>query len=218
IQLSSLLEGEQSGGAWSFAGGPALLPGSFNPTGDSFLPGQQPAGTYLFTYYVQAQAPCPNDSARVRVIIEERPVADAGEDITLSCTFNVGSLGGSGTSMGPGLQYTWTSDDDVDIMVPGQPFIDAGQPGTYTLTVLNTQNGCSDTDQAVVDSEIAFLVPHASVSPISCFQSNDGIIAIDSVNGGTPPYRYSLNGGPFGGSASFVPLGPGVYDIVVQDA
>ncbi|MCO6487369.1 MAG: gliding motility-associated C-terminal domain-containing protein [Phaeodactylibacter sp.] len=218
IQLSSLLEGEQSGGAWSFAGGPALLPGSFNPASGSFLPGQQPAGTYLFTYNVEAQAPCPNDSARVRVIIEERPVADAGEDITLSCTFNVGSLGGSGTSMGPGLQHHWTSEDDVDIMNPIQPFIDVSQPGTYELTVLNTLNGCSDTDQAVVDSEIAFLVPHASVSPISCFQSNDGIIAIDSVNGGTPPYRYSLNGGPFGGSASFLPLGPGVYDIVVQDA
>ncbi|MCB0562192.1 MAG: gliding motility-associated C-terminal domain-containing protein, partial [Phaeodactylibacter sp.] len=218
IPLFSLLEGEQAGGVWSLSSGPALLPGSFNPASASFLAGQQPAGTYRFNYHIQAQAPCPNDSATVSIVINERPVADAGEDITLSCTFNIGSLGGANTSQGPGLQYAWTSDDDVDIMNPGQPFIDAGQPGTYQLTVLNTENGCSDTDLALVDSEIAFLVPHASVSPINCFQSNDGLISIDSVNGGTLPYRYSLNGGLFTGSPTFVPLGPGTYDIVVEDA
>ncbi|MCB0598731.1 MAG: gliding motility-associated C-terminal domain-containing protein, partial [Phaeodactylibacter sp.] len=218
IQLFNLLEGEQAGGAWSFTGGPALLPGSFNPASATFLPGQQPAGSYQFSYNIQAQAPCPNDSASVSITILERPLADAGEDLTLSCTFNVGSLGGPNTSQGPALQYHWTSEDDVDIMNPIQPFIDVSQPGTYELTVFNTENGCSDDDLAIVDSEIAFLVPHASVSPISCFQSNDGLIAIDSVIGGTTPYRYSLNGGPFTGTAAFLPLGPSVYDIIVEDA
>lgn len=218
LQLFNLLEGEQAGGAWALSEGPALLPDSFGPAGGSFLPAQQPPGSYLFTYHIQAEAPCPNDSAAVRVTINERPVADAGQDITLSCTFNVGSLGGPGTSQGPGLQYNWSSDDDVDIMNPGQAFIDASQPGTYRLRVLNTDNGCSDEDTALVDSEIAFLVPHATVSPISCFQANDGLIAIDSIGGGTAPYRYSLNGGPFSSSPAFVPLGPGAYDILVEDA
>ncbi len=218
IQLFSLLDGEQAGGAWNFTGGPALLPGAFNAATGNFLPGQQPPGVYSFTYNIEAQAPCPSDSASVQVTINERPVADAGQDITLSCTFNIGSLGGPGTSQGPALQYNWASDDDVDIMNPGQPFIDASQPGTYLLTVTNTENGCSDTDEAVADSEIAFLVPHASVSPISCFQANDGLITIDSVNGGANPYRYSLNGGPFTTTPAFVPLGPGVYDIAVEDA
>ncbi|MCB9290831.1 MAG: gliding motility-associated C-terminal domain-containing protein [Lewinellaceae bacterium] len=218
IQLFNLLEDEQPGGAWSLTDGPALLPGAFNPNTGIFLPGQQPPGTYLFSYNITAQAPCPNDSASIPVIINERPVADAGEDITLSCTFNIGSLGGSGTSTGPALEYNWSSDDDVDIMNPEQPYIDISQPGTYQLTVLDTRNGCSDTDQAIVDSEIAFLVPYASVSPISCFQSNDGLISIDSISGGTMPYRYSLNGGPFTGSPAFVPLGPGTYDIAIEDA
>ena len=218
ISLSSLLEGAQPGGSWSLTSGPFLEPGAFNAATATFLPVRQAPGTYLFSYNIQAQSPCPNDSATVSITINERPVADAGQDLTLSCTFNVGSLGGPGTSQGPALQYRWSSEDDVDIMEPAQPFIDAGQPGTYQLTVLNTENGCSDTDIAIVDSEIAFLVPHASVSPISCFQANDGVIVIDSVNGGTTPYRYSLNGGPFGGSPAFVPLGPGTYDIVVEDA
>jgi len=218
IQLFSLLEGEQPGGSWRQSSGPALLPGSFNPAAAAFFPAQQPAGNYLFTYAIEAQAPCPNDSATVAITINERPVADAGEDFTLSCTFNIGSLGGPNTSQGPGLQYQWTSGDDVSIMNPNLPVIDVSQPGTYQLNVLNVQNGCSDTDLAIAGSEISFLVPHASVSPISCFQANDGSIAIDSVTGGRPPYRYSLNGAPFAGSPAFVRLGPGVYDIAVEDA
>jgi len=49
-------------------------------------------------------------------------------------------------------------------------------------------------------------------------QNNDGSIHI-TVDGGTAPYQYSINGGAFYlNSGIFNGLAPGIYDIVVQSA
>jgi gliding motility-associated-like protein len=50
-----------------------------------------------------------------------------------------------------------------------------------------------------------------------CFGANEGVLVIESVLGGTPPYLYSLNGGSFGTDNIFSGLAPGNYQITVQD-
>ncbi|HHG84233.1 MAG TPA: T9SS type B sorting domain-containing protein, partial [Bacteroidetes bacterium] len=55
-------------------------------------------------------------------------------------------------------------------------------------------------------------------SNITCNGGNDGSIEAQSVSGGTPPYQYSLNGGPFQVAAHFPNLGVGTYTIIVRDS
>jgi gliding motility-associated-like protein len=50
-----------------------------------------------------------------------------------------------------------------------------------------------------------------------CFGEHNGRIRLE-VEGGHIPYRYSLNGGEFGGSSTFIALGAGIYGLQVRDA
>ncbi len=52
---------------------------------------------------------------------------------------------------------------------------------------------------------------------VSCFGGSDGSVTI-SAAGGTPPYQYSLNAGPFQGQNIFNGLTAGTYIITVSDS
>ncbi|MCX7607122.1 MAG: gliding motility-associated C-terminal domain-containing protein, partial [Bacteroidia bacterium] len=52
---------------------------------------------------------------------------------------------------------------------------------------------------------------------VSCNGGSDGSVTV-SVSGGTPPYAYSLNGGPYQASPTFGGLSAGSYTITVRDA
>ena len=54
--------------------------------------------------------------------------------------------------------------------------------------------------------------------PVSCFEFNDGIISIDSIAGGTPPFLFALNGSAFGDIGQFRNLEAGIHEILIQDA
>lgn len=48
--------------------------------------------------------------------------------------------------------------------------------------------------------------------------ASDGEVGLNNVSGGTPPYEYSFEGGPFGNDNVFDGLDAGTYTIEVQDA
>jgi hypothetical protein len=95
--------------------------------------------------------------------------------------------------------------------------IDVSAAGTYTLTVTNAE-GCTDTDQVVVDAELDVPVGDISISEVSCFQENDGAIVINEVTGGTPPYLYTLNDGEPTTNTFFGQLGGAEYTLTITDA
>ncbi len=218
ISLADLLQGSTSGGIWEETSGSPSAPGAFNAPTGTFRPGMVASGTYTFNYRLTAAEPCPNSSAEVTVIVHATPIADAGEDLTLDCVFNTGSIGGSGTSVGPNIIYEWIMDDTGNILDHTRAITDVNMPGTYNLTVVDTLTGCQSSDEVIVNNEIAFLLPDISISNITCFQANDGLINITAVNGGTPPYSYFLNEQSMGGQSFFGQLGPGTYDIRIVDS
>lgn len=87
--------------------------------------------------------------------------------------------------------------------------------GDYTLQITDA-NGCMLTDIAQVTEPAAMAVSIEVTDP-ECFGGLDGRARI-VVSGGTIPYRYSLNDGPFGGSSVFIALGAGAYALRVRDA
>lgn len=216
LNLADLITGEQPGGTWTEISSNPSSGGAFNAVTGVFNPANQSPGTYQFRYLIDALAPCTDDETVVSVIVEATPNAVAGADQLLTCSVGTVSLGGNSSS-GNGITYAWTADDpEIVISDPGNPLIDVNQPGIYTLTVTN-ELGCSSTDQVAVTSENASPVAEIGISEISCFQANDGAIVIENVNGGTPPYQYSFNGGPFNTQTQFAFLGPETYTLVVRD-
>lgn len=87
-------------------------------------------------------------------------------------------------------------------------------PGIYVLDITDN-NGCTLTDTAVVDRPDSLFISSEKTNPV-CFGGKDGRIRL-LVSGGQPPLRYSMNGGDFGGSSTFVGLGAGNYTFQVKD-
>jgi len=73
---------------------------------------------------------------------------------------------------------------------------------------INRKFDCSTSDLAIQ------LVSKTNTT--NC-KAIDGKLSV-SATGGKTPYDFSLNGGPFQTNNAFVNLGPGSYNVIVQDA
>jgi gliding motility-associated-like protein len=215
VTLADLLNGADGGGTWSETSDITSQPGGFNAGLGTFNIFGQQAGTYKFTYMLDAPDPCPDDQTEVSVIIDPLPNANAGEDQIIFCNLGLVSLDGSG-SVG-GNTYLWTPPSGVSITNPADLMIDVSQEGIYSLQVTN-EFGCVETDEVNVALNDDVPVGDLLISDITCFGTNDGAIFFENVTGGSPPYSYSFNGGDFSSQSTFSGLGPDSYTLIVQDA
>ncbi len=130
----------------------------------------------------------------------------------VSCTgtadgeIDISANGGSG-----GYSYFWTGPNGFASTTEDLTNITAG---LYMLELVDF-NGCS-TGISVQVSEPALLTLDYNISGLTC--TDDGFIEITSVQGGTPPYTYSLNGGPTTSEDLFENLIAGTYIMEVMDA
>jgi gliding motility-associated-like protein len=89
--------------------------------------------------------------------------------------------------------------------------------GNYNVVVVDGF-GCSQAyaGNPVVITQPTNITHTAATTPASCANVFDGTISI-SASGGTPPYSYSLNGGPTQPGSTFNGLGANTYNITVFD-
>jgi len=92
----------------------------------------------------------------------------------------------------------------------------------YSITVRDINN-CTYIDSLFLTQPDSLDIYVSVISNyngwgVSCNGTTDGTISVDSVNGGTPLYTYSIDNGPFGSSTFFTGLAGGMHTIVVQDA
>lgn len=143
------------------------------------------------------------------------PAAAAGTDFIIPCFPELQQLDGSNSSSGPTFSYSWSSTDGNLLESPNTltPAIDA--PGTYTLLVTNTDNGCTASDSVTVSQDLP-EVSTSTVQPL-CF-GDPGRIQFENTTGGMPPYLYSIDGGEtFQSTPDFQGLETGIYNLIVQD-
>lgn len=213
IQLVNLITGADFGGTWTDVSTVPVQGGQFNQATGTFQTGGQIPGTYQFTYFVDAQAPCPDKSSTVTVELQALPNADAGEDKTLNCNQSMATLGGPGTTSGS--DYNWLSNN---LSVGTDPNLITSNPGAYTL-IVSTPAGCTAEDvvEVLLDAELPYAKKISHLD-ISCFGDKNGRIVVDSIVSNHPPVLISLNNGPFGTATDFYPLTVGKYLITLQDA
>ncbi|MBI5914326.1 MAG: choice-of-anchor L domain-containing protein [Bacteroidetes bacterium] len=87
--------------------------------------------------------------------------------------------------------------------------------GAYLLTVTDA-NGCSVETETEITQPGEPLLADFQVDYVTCFGLKDGRIGVN-VAGGSPPYRFSLDGVNFNGNPTMIALPAGLYDVTVRD-
>ena len=212
VVLESLLQGETPGGTWALDSGNA--PG-FDAAGGTQSTAAMAPGTYTYTYTASGMGICPDSEAQVGIVINPTPEVEAGDNQELSCNMGMVSLGSGSNPDGAGYTYTWSSQTPgVVITNPNTLILETGQPGVYTLSVVDP-NGCTNSDQVEAVANLDAPSPSFSVSAPSCHGDTDGTINIDSIAGGVPPFQIELNGQSVGSQTSFFNLEDGTYTVKV---
>ena len=108
---------------------------------------------------------CASTDTIIVVLDDIIPMAEAGSDLNIDCINNTATLDGSASEAGTNIVYEWTGPNGDNIPTLGSTAISAetvSAPGTYTILVSNTVNGCSsidtlvliaDTDLPIIDVE-----------------------------------------------------------------
>lgn len=214
--LADELEEEDPGGVWTETslGGSAST--AFDPaTSQLDITGLTP-GNYTFNYAVSSSGGCGTSENEVRVVIEALPTVDLGADRSLNCDDTPVILG-EGIAPDPAYSYSWT--DQRGNVLGNTPQLTVTDADTYQLVITNNAAGCSAQDQIVIsESAASAITATINTNDARCFDTEDGVISISEVDGGTSPYLYALNDNPFSSTPQFTNLTPGSYRVAVMDA
>ena len=214
INLTEQLVGADAGGVWTETSPIPSQNNAFDAQNATLTTNLFNPGSYTFTYTQSLETPCNSESATVMVLIYDIPLADAGEEQTLTCEQSSATLGGTNTSQGEDFTYTWSVTDGF---ISNEMNPEITLPGTYTLTVTN-EFGCTSSDEVTIEAIESAPIADITVTSIGCYGDEDGVIEINSVSGGIEPYMYSLDGENFTDAPDFENLAAATYTLVVEDA
>ncbi|QLH28790.1 MAG: gliding motility-associated C-terminal domain-containing protein [Candidatus Parvibacillus calidus] len=88
----------------------------------------------------------------------------------------------------------------------------------YELKVTNATTGCVKVDEVEVrKDDKAIDGINIELDSISCYNKGDGEVRIIGVTGGTPDFKYSLDGSAYTAQSVYSNIGPGSHIIRVED-
>lgn len=170
------------------------------------------AGNYVLT--VTGPNGCTQDATAIVNLNTTLPTANAGANGVLNCNTSSLVLNGTGSSSGNQFSYEWSTTNGN--IVSGEnsltPTVDA--VGTYTLTVTNSNNGCTNTDDSQVTQSPPVTAEILAVSNILCNGNSTGSATVEA-GGGNGVYSYAWSNGATSETASN--LSAGTYSVTVTD-
>ncbi|TBW29378.1 PKD domain-containing protein, partial [Gramella sp. KN1008] len=175
------------------------------------------AGTYTIT--VNDTYGC-EKSASFTIEQDPTPVVEAGNNMELNCSTSSVTLDGSGTSTNAdaNLTYSWSGPGDFSATSEDAT---VSNPGIYTLTVTDTDNGCSSSDTVEVTQDSTTPVAEAGDNKeLACTITSitlDGS-ATSANNNANLSYAWS---GPDGFTSDLQSPSVdaiGIYTLTVTDA
>jgi hypothetical protein len=184
----------------------------------SLTPTVDMAGTYVLVVSNTANG-C-TSSASVQILNDaSAPVALIDNPATLTCTTLQTIIDATASSQGPDYQYTWSGSGIVGGQ--GTLQISVDQPGVYTLDIVNTVNGCTDTETITVLQDI---VPPVAVAGndgiINCTAPTATIGSASNPTGSNFTLQWSTTGGnftsPTNGPTATVDA-PGTYTLLITN-
>ncbi|MBK8722353.1 MAG: gliding motility-associated C-terminal domain-containing protein [Saprospiraceae bacterium] len=217
FNLVDILKNEDVGGKWESL----QLVNGFNSANATFRTLGVPSGTYLFRYGLATKATppsCLGDSAIVRIVINQKPFADAGIDKLINCKVPTTELGGNQSTGGANINYLWTGPATSK---PTSKFTIASNGGNYFLKVYNSVTGCFDLDTVNIIAKTSKPEADFKIKIPSCKGKLDAGVSM-KVLSGEFPLTYKMNGvkALWDPSWTSLDLGikvPGTYPIELED-
>jgi gliding motility-associated-like protein len=174
------------------------------------------AGVYFLSVVNPANG-CQSQDTVIVTADQDIPVATAGPDGLLTCLATSFDLDGSSSSSGLQFAYTWVNSQGDTVSVA--PSFSVTAPDTFQLNIFNVENGCQNSDEAIVEENTEFPVALAGPdSLINCFAPEISITGSGNGASGTYQYTWSdLNGNPLATQADLSINQPGTYIFTVED-
>lgn len=191
---------------WEKLGGALSGSGNLSNTGiPETIPGL-PAGVYLIT----VQDLFGNDVVLIGQVDQPPQLTLILEAVPVSCNGGQdGALDALPQGGTPPYSYAWSTGATP-------PALEGLPAGNYSLTVTDA-NSCL-TAMSIDLAEPPALFFTATFTNPGCDGEDTGNIAVETVEGGTPLYQYSLSGAPFTDAFIYEGLTAGFYTLAVQDA
>lgn len=177
-------------------------------------------GTYTLTVTNNDNG-CENNVSVTVIEQTNLPNADAGPSDELTCLITQVVLFGTNSDIGPNYTYSWSTIDGniVSGATTLTPLVD--EAGTYTLTVTNTTNGCSETDDVIVTEDLNS--PVANAGPPQIINCNNPFVVLDgTASSGGPNMFYewtTSNGNIVNGANTLTPTvnAGGTYFLTITN-
>ena len=130
-----------------------------------------------------------------------------------TCGTSVGTI--TVTPTGGTGPYTYILNGGAPVSAPGAYTYSGLPAGPYTVVATDV-TGCTNTLNIIVTTT-STIPGTITATPTSCPLSTDGTITV-TPTGGTPPYSYSLDGGPSQPGNIFINVAPGPHTVIFTDA
>ncbi|WP_343688204.1 gliding motility-associated C-terminal domain-containing protein [Chitinophaga sp.] len=108
--------------------------------------------------------------------------------------------------------YSFVLDDSIQV---NEPVFYGLREGRHRVYVRDAQV-CTDTLTALLYDPAPLALEQAIIKPCSCSEMQDGKVDLQ-ITGGTPPYKYRIESGPWQTDSTFQPLKSGHYIYEVAD-
>lgn len=194
---------------------------SGNVIADSVYASTFVPGTFILTVFNTVNNCESRDTMEV-VVDTIPPIANAGADTSLNCsTLATGvPINGTGSQGGVGIQYSWTTSGGNIVSGASSNYALVNQPGTYTITVNNSVNGCQNSDQVIVVIDTVRPIANGGLDTlINCYNTTVTLNGSLSSSGSNISYQWT---GAFiqSGASTISPIinGAGTYILTVTNS
>ncbi|MCS7035034.1 MAG: gliding motility-associated C-terminal domain-containing protein [Saprospiraceae bacterium] len=148
-------------------------------------------------------------------------VAVANAPDILTCARTQVSLNANGSSPTPGLQYAWTTANGLLLSGANTPAPVVGAPGTYVLRITNPANGCTASDQVVVQQDTAAPPIHIAAPDTLTCVTTEVVLFGQNPAAGTFQYQWTASAGGrlLHGEQTLTPVAnaAGVYTLIARN-
>jgi hypothetical protein len=185
--------------------------------GVAYVPTSSFSNLAAATYNVRVKDANNCLAATQPTVVTQPNVVNASTTVTnLTCNgSNDGKITMSNPTGGTGAPYQFSKDNGTTWQT-GLIF-NGLTSGIYNVRIKDA-SGCLSALKVLTVTEPAAISFGVITQDATC-GSNNGIIVVNQVSGGTPNYRYSKNGGnAFQGNNNFFNLAAGSYPIQVRDS
>lgn len=137
-------------------------------------------------------------NAATVLVLEDivHPIANAGATAHLDCYTPISNLQGMNSSQGPTFSYQWTTVDGQILSGANTLNPQIGQPGTYLLSIENTQNGCTASASVLAIQDFAPPVfSIAAPAMLTCANRVVPLVGTGTGFGNTPVFTWSTTDG-----------------------